>query len=54
MKTVIKLLKRVVTLAIVAGAGYFGWMYWQERQAAEEEQGWVRFLLKLQRYAISR
>ncbi len=39
MKTVIKLLKRVVTLAIVAGAGYFGWMYWQERQAAEEEQG---------------
>ncbi len=39
MKTVIKLLKQVVTLAIVAGVGYFGWMYWQERQAAEEEEG---------------
>ena len=39
MKTVIKLLKRGVTLAIVAGVGYFGWMYWQERQAAEEEEG---------------
>ncbi len=39
MKTVIKLLKRLVTLAIVVGAGYFGWMYWQERQAAEEEEG---------------
>lgn len=39
MKTVIKLLKRGVTLAVVAGVGYFGWMYWQERQAAEEEEG---------------
>ncbi len=39
MKTVIKALKRVATLAVVAGLGYFGWMYWQERQAAEEEEG---------------
>ena len=39
VKTVIKLLKRVATLSIVAGVGYFGWMYWQERQAAEEEEG---------------
>ena len=39
MKTVIKLSKRVVTLAIAAMVGYFGWMYWQERQSTEEEEG---------------
>ncbi len=38
MKTVVKLLKRLVTLAVVAGVAYYGWGYYQAQQAAEEEQ----------------
>lgn len=39
MKTVVKLLKRLVVLVVVVGVSYYGWGYYQAQQAAEEEQG---------------
>jgi HlyD family secretion protein len=38
VKSAVKILKRFVTLAIVAGGSYYGWGYYQAQQAAEEEQ----------------
>lgn len=38
MKSAVKVLKRLVMLAVIAGAGYYGWGYYQAQQAAEEEQ----------------
>lgn len=37
MKTFRKILKRVVTLAVLVAVGYFGWMYYESRNAEEEE-----------------
>ena len=38
MKKAVQFLKRLVTLAVVAGAAYYGWGYYQAQQAAVEEQ----------------
>lgn len=37
MKTFRKTLKRVVTLAVLAAVGWFGWVYWESRTAEEEQ-----------------
>jgi len=38
VKKAVRFLKRVVVLAVVAGAAYYGWGYYQAQQAAVEEQ----------------
>lgn len=38
MKKAVELLKRLVTLAVLAGVAYYGWGYYLAQQAAEEDQ----------------
>lgn len=39
MKTLKKILQRVVWTAVLVVGAYYGWQYWQARSAAQEEQG---------------